>query len=223
MTRVSATTHDVALAKEEVIMRAIVTGALILMGVVGSVLTPMWTQVASAEEESADPDMMGYRVIPDMISGMHEMMQSTTGPWFYGRGGHKGPLISLMLMWKDQLGLSADQERALRELRGNFEKESIKRTADIDVAELEMKGLLEADKIDIAKVEVLAKKIAMLRADLRVARIKTIEAGKAVLTQEQREKFKRLARESMMGDREMRMIGPGMPPRHPGERSPVDQ
>lgn len=199
-------------------MRAIVTAALILMGVVGSVLTPMWTQVASAQEESADPDMMGYRVIPDMTSEMHEMMQSTTGPWFYGRGGHKGPLISLMLMWKDQLGLLVDQERSLRELREGFEKETIKRTADIDVAELELKGLFEADKLDIAKMEMLAKRIALQRADLRIARIKTIEAGKTVLTPEQQEKFKRLARESMMGSMGMGPMGPGMPPRHPGAR-----
>ncbi|MDE2180812.1 MAG: periplasmic heavy metal sensor [candidate division NC10 bacterium] len=201
-------------------MRAIVTAVLVLLGVVGSVLPPMWTRVALAQEESADPEMMGYRMIPDMMGEMHEMMQGMgmTGPWFYGRGGHKGPLISLMLMWKDQLGLSVDQERSLRELRGSFEKESIKRTAEIDVAELELKGLLEADKVDIAKVEALAKKTAMLRADLRVARIKIIEAGKAVLTPEQHEKFKRLARESMMGDREMRMMGPGMPPMHPGAR-----
>lgn len=201
-------------------MRAVVTAVLVLMGGVGSVLAPILTPVASAQEESADPRMMGYRMIPEM---MHEMMEGMgmTGPWLYGGGGHKGPLISLMLMWKDQLALSADQERSLRELRGGFEKESIKRTAEIDVAELELKGLLEADKVDIAKVEALAKKIAMLRADLRVARIKTIEAGKAQLTPEQHEKFKRLARESMsmMGDREeMGTMGPGMPPRHPRTR-----
>ncbi len=199
-------------------MRAIVTAVLVLMGVAGSVLMPIWTQVASAQEESADPGMMGYRMIPEMMSEAREMMQGMAGPWLYGRGGHKGPLISLMLMWKDQLGLSVDQERSLRELREGFEKETIKRTADIDIAELELKGLFEVDKLDMAKVETLAKRIAMLRADLRIARIKTIEAGKAVLTPEQREQFKRLARESMMGTMGMGTMGPGAPPRHQGER-----
>ena len=202
-------------------MRAIVTAVLVLLGVVGSVLSPMWTQIASAQEESVDPGMMGYRMIPEMMGEMHEMMRDMgmNGPWFHGPGDHKRPLISLMLTWKNQLGLSADQERSLKELRGNFEKESIKRTAEIDVAELDLKGLLEADKVDMAKVEASAKKIAMLRADLRVARIKTIEAGKAVLTPEQQEKFKRLlANEPMMGNMEQRMKGLDKLPIHPKTR-----
>ncbi|MCZ7626357.1 MAG: hypothetical protein C3F12_14435 [Candidatus Methylomirabilota bacterium] len=197
-------------------MRAVTTAILVLAGVAGSMLVPIRTPVASAQEESADPDMMGHRMLPDVMHGIHEMVQGMTGPWLYGQGGHRGPLISLMLMWRDQLGLSTEQERSLQELRTGFEKESIKRTADIDVAELELKGLLETDKVDLVKVEALAKKIAMLRADLRVARIKTIEAGKAVLTPEQQDKFRRLARESTMGRPRMEMMGPRTPPRHPG-------
>lgn len=201
-------------------MRAIVTGMLVMVGVLGSALPPTWNQVAWAQEESADPGMMGHRMMPEMMRGMHEMMRGMemAGPGFHGRGSHEGPLISLMLIWKDQLGLSADQERSLRELRANFEKESIKRTAEIDVAELELKGLLEADKVDVAKAEALAKKIALLRAELRMARVKTLEAGKAVLTPEQAAKFKRVGHESMMGGAGMRMMGPGMSPMHPGTR-----
>jgi len=200
-------------------VRAIVTAMLVLMGVLGPAIPQMWNQVASAEEGAGGPGMMGYRMTPEMMRGRYEMMRGMgTGPSFHGRGGHEGPLISQMLMWQEQLGLTADQERTLRELRANFEKESIKRTAEIDVAELELNGLLEQDKVDVAKVEALAKKIAMLQAELRVGRVKTIEAGKAVLTPEQTEKLDRLGHESMMGGMGMRMMGPGMPPMHPGAR-----
>ena len=193
-------------------MRTIVTAVLILMGVLGPAIPQTWNQVASAEEGTGGPGMMGYRMTPEMMRGMG------IGPSFHRRGGHEGPLISQMLMWQGQLGLTADQERTLRELRVNFEKESIKRTAEIDVAELELNGLLEQDKVDVAKVEALAKKSAMLQAELRVGRVKTIEAGKAVLTPEQTEKLDRLGHESMMGGMGMRMMGPGMPPMHPGTR-----
>lgn len=202
-------------------MRAIVTAALVLMGVAGSVLPPMWTQVASAQEPSADPGMMEHRMFPETMSGMHETIRDMgmMWPWFHNRGNHKRPMISLMLTWNNQLGLSADQERSLRELRANFEKEAIKRTAEIDVAELDLKGLLEEDKVDMTKVEASAKKIAMLRADFRVARIKTIEAGKAVLTPEQQATFKRLlAHEPMMGNMEQRMKSPDKPLNHPNVR-----
>lgn len=194
-------------------MRTIVTAVLVLMGVLGPAIPQTWNQVASAEEGAGGPGMMGYRMTPEMMRGMG------IGPSFHRRGGHEGPLISQMLMWQEQLGLTADQERTLRELRVNFEKESIKRTAEIDVAELELNGLLEQAKVDVAKVEALAKKSATLQAELRVGRVKTIEAGKAVLTPEQMEKFDRLGHEWMMGNMGMRMMGPGMPPpMHPGAR-----
>lgn len=193
-------------------MRAIVTAVLVLMGVLGLAIPPTWNQVASAQEGVGGPGMMGPQMIPEMMRGM-----GMAGPGFHGRRDHERPLISLMLMWKDQLGLSTDQERTLRALRVGFEKESIKRTAEIDVAELELNGLLEQNKVDVAKVEALAKKIAMLQAELRVSRVKTIEAGKAVLTPEQTAKFERLGHEAMMDGMGMRM-GPGMFPMHPGAR-----
>lgn len=193
-------------------MRAIVTAVLVLMSVLGPAFPSTWNQVASAEEGAGRPEMKGYRMTPEMMRGIHEMMQGMglMEPRFHARRGHERPLISLMLTSKEQLGLTADQERSLRELRANFQKESIKQTAEIDVAELELNGLLEQEKVDVAKVEALAKKIAMLQADLRVGRVKTIEAGKAVLTPEQRGKLERLGYESM--------TGPGMPPMHPGAR-----
>lgn len=200
-------------------MRTIVTAVLVLVGVLGPAIPQMRNQVASAEEGAGGPGMMGYRMTPEMMRGSYEMMRGMgIDPSFHRRGGHEGPLISQMLMWQEQLGLTADQERTLRELRANFEKESIKRTAEIDVAELELNGLLEQVKVDVAKVEALAKKIAMLQAELRVGRVKTIEAGKAVLTPEQTEKLDRLGHESMMGGMGMRMMGPGMPPMYPGAR-----
>ncbi len=194
-------------------MRAIVTAVLVLMSVAGTVFSPAWTWAASAEEGAGGPGMMGYRMTPEMMRGIHEMMQGMglMEPGFHARRGHERPLISLILASKEQLGLTADQERTLRELRADFQKESIRQNAEIDVAELELNGLLEQEKVDVARAEMLAKKIAMLQAGLRVGRIKTIEAGKAVLTPEQRGKFERLGHESMMG--------PGMaPPMRPGAR-----
>jgi len=194
-------------------MRPIVTALLVLTGVLGSGISPAWNHVAFAEEGWGGPGMMRHRMHPEM----HRHM-GMPGPWAYGRGGHEGPLISLILQWKDQLALTPDQERSLRELRANYEKEAITRTSEIRVAELELEGLLEQEKVDLAKVEVQTKKVALLRADLRLARIKTIEAGKAVLTPDQQEKFKRVARESATGGMGMGMMGPGMRPMPPPAR-----
>ena len=194
-------------------MRQIVTAVLVMAGVLGSAVPPALNQVASADEGCGGPGRMRWqRMLPDMMRGM-----GMRGDWGYGRGGHQGPRISMMLHWKDQLALTSDQERSLRELRANFEKEAIKRTSEIDVAELELKELLEQEKVDLIKVEAWTKKVALLRADLRLARIKTIEAGKALLTPEQQRKLERLGHDARMGEPGKGMMGPGMrmmPPVH---------
>ena len=194
-------------------MRPIVRVVLLMVAVLASALPLGWNQAAFAHEEWGGPGMTRWLRRPaDMLRRME-----IPGPWLHGRRGHERPLISMMLHQKEQLGLTADQERSLRELRTNFEKEAITRTSEIDVAESELKGLLEQDKVDLVKVEAQAKKIALQRAELRVARIKTIEAGKAFLTPEQQRKLERLGHDSRMGEPGRGMMGPGMrmmPPIH---------
>jgi Spy/CpxP family protein refolding chaperone len=114
----------------------------------------------------------------------------------FGRRGeglsHEGPLITIMLDHKQDLGLTLDQERRLRDLRTEFEKEAVRRTAEIRVAEIELGALLEQDKWDLAKIESKVKQIAALQGDLRFSRIKTLEAGRAVLTPQQLEGLKQI-------------------------------
>jgi len=135
-----------------------------------------------------------------------------------GRGGralsHEGPLISITLEHKQDLGLNAEQERKLRDLRTEFAKESVRRGAEIRVAEIELDSLLEQDQWDLAKIEPKVKQIASLQGDLRLARIKTLEAGRAVLTAEQLEKLKQV------GHRMRAMGGPGQPMRPGGPMGP---
>lgn len=201
-------------------MRVVVAVMLVLVSILGPASPSTWSRMAAADEGRTGPGSIWPRITPEMRRGIHEWMRGMgiAGPGYHARRVHERPLISMMLMWKDQLGLSPDQERTLRELRTNFEKESIRRNAEIEVAELELNGLLEADKVDLVHVEAQAKKIAVLRAELRVGRIKTIEAGKAVLTPEQSGKLERLGHESMTDDMDMRMMGPGMAPMYPGTR-----
>jgi Spy/CpxP family protein refolding chaperone len=96
------------------------------------------------------------------------------------------PLITIMLHHRTELGLSPDQVSRLETLRGDFTREAIRRGADIRIAELDVNSLLEQDPVDLGKVEAKVREVAQLRADLRIARLRAIEQGKAVLTPEQR-------------------------------------
>jgi Spy/CpxP family protein refolding chaperone len=106
-----------------------------------------------------------------------------------------GPLISLMLHNRSELGLSAAQVETLEKLRGDFMREAIRREADQKIAHLDLMGLMRPDPadptkaLDLAKVEGKIRDIEKMQADLRIARIRAIEAGKAQLTPEQRTKL----------------------------------
>jgi Spy/CpxP family protein refolding chaperone len=116
-----------------------------------------------------------------------------------------------MLDLKEPLGLSLQQVKTLRDLRTAFEKEAIQRGAEIRLGELELREALAQERVDLGKTEALIKKIAGLRAELRIARLRTIERGKGVLTPEQLAKFREAGHEMArggMGGRGM-MRGPG--------------
>jgi len=102
------------------------------------------------------------------------------------------PLISYMLSRRDELNLSSDQVRNLERLRSDYDREAIKNEADLRVAEMDLSDLLRADSVDLKKAETKVRDIERLRAELRIARIRAIEQGKGVLSQEQREKLRNL-------------------------------
>lgn len=106
--------------------------------------------------------------------------------------GHEGPLLTMMLHHSQDLGLSPDQEKKLRDLRTEFAKESVRRTAEIRVAQIELDALLEQEQWAVAQIEPKVKQIAALEGDLRVARLKTLAAGRALLTPQQLEKLKQV-------------------------------
>ena len=116
---------------------------------------------------------------------------------------HEGPIISMMLSHAQELGLTPEQEKQLRDLRTEFTKESIRRTAEIRVAEIELDALLAEEAWNLAEIEPKVKEIATLRGELRLERIKTLEAGRALLTPEQLQKLKQV------GHQMRPMMGPG--------------
>ena len=164
----------------------------------------------------ASAQMMGPMGQPE-VGGSGMMGGGTMGPGMGpGMGGgpggrgmsHEGPLISIMLNYSQEIGLSLEQEKKLRDLRIEFSKESIRRTAEIHVAEIELEALLDQEKWDLSKIEPKLKQIATLQGDLRLARIKTLEAGRAVLTPQQLERLKQV-RHRMRGLGGPGPMGPG--------------
>ena len=158
---------------------------------------PAWAQMMGPMGQPEGGGMMGPGMGPGMGGGPGGREMS-----------HEGPLISIMLDHKQEIGLSPEQEKKLRELRTEFSKETVRRSSEIRVAEIELDSLLEQERWDLSKIEPKVKQIATLQGDLRLARIKTLEAGRALLTPAQLEKLKQVGHR-MRGPGGPGMMGPG--------------
>ena len=108
----------------------------------------------------------------------------------------EGPPISMIIRNREKLDLSSEQVKDLERLRNDFEKESIRKEAAIRVAKLELREFLDAQPVDMTKVEAKVREIERLRADLRFARIRTVQKAKEQLSVEQRQKLEELLADS---------------------------
>ncbi len=131
------------------------------------------------------------RTLDDLVGQIHELGSRWREHFTPGTRGER-PLITLMLRHKDDLGLTPDQVQSLERLRADFQREAVRRDADLRIAEMDLATLLEREPVDLGQVEMKLREIERLRADTRLARIRAIEQGKAQLTPEQRAKLRTL-------------------------------
>jgi Spy/CpxP family protein refolding chaperone len=116
-------------------------------------------------------------------------------------------------LWKKftGLGLSDKQKDAFKTIQSRATKDTIKKRADLELARVELRELLDKDSVDMSAVEASLKKGEAIRTDLHLSHIKAMEEIKALLTPEQRKKFKEDFRSSFMRH-EGRCGGPAAAP-----------
>jgi Spy/CpxP family protein refolding chaperone len=186
--------------------KVIIAGLAIALGTV-------WPAVAGAGEtvSPASHEPLG-RAWDDLMSQMHSLGERLRGHFEPVPAGER-PVISLMLDHRREIGLTPAQVQELERIRTGFQREAIALEADERVAQLDVATLLDAEPVDLAKVEARIRDIERLRADLRMARIRAIERGKAQLSAEQREKLA-----SLLGERRPRAGGTSTPSSEPPRR-----
>lgn len=102
------------------------------------------------------------------------------------------------------LNLDEQQKTAIAELKSKTMKETITKTAEMHIVQIELHDLLNLDPVDMKAVEEKVKALEAMHTGMCLAHIKAMEECKAKMTPEQRKKLKELvAAEPMMegGDR----------------------
>lgn len=97
-------------------------------------------------------------------------------------------------MWKQltSLGLDDKQRDALKALRSKTMKDMVKKRADMQIAGIELKDLLDKDPVDMKAVEASVKKNESLKTEMLLAHIRAREEMKSLLTPDQRKRLKEM-------------------------------
>lgn len=90
------------------------------------------------------------------------------------------------------LNLDEQQKASIGEIKSKMKKETIRSTADLCIAQIELKDLLCKDPVDMKAVEAKVKQTEMMRTGMQLSCIKAMEDIKMKLTSDQRKKLKEM-------------------------------
>jgi Spy/CpxP family protein refolding chaperone len=125
----------------------------------------------------------------------------------YGCGTHGQMMQTQHHMSKHLMGLNLDeQQKALiGKIKSGMMKETIRRTADMRIVQIELKDLLSQDPVDMKAVEAKVKQLEMMKTEMHLSHIKAMEDCKTILTPEQRKKLREMIEAGpMMGGMAMK-------------------
>jgi len=109
-------------------------------------------------------------------------------------GGHSAAMMNggRALIIIKALDLDDNQAKEVKAILFKLSKEMIRKKADIQVAKIELREILDNEDVNIKAAETKVKQIASLKADAAMMRIQGTEDIKARLTPEQKKKFSKM-------------------------------
>jgi len=96
------------------------------------------------------------------------------------------------------LSLDEQQKSLIGEIKSRMMKETIRRTADMRIVQIEVKDLLSQDPVAMKAVEAKVKQLEMMRTEMHLSHIKAMEDCKTKLTPEQRKKLREMIEDEPM-------------------------
>lgn len=130
--------------------------------------------------------MMGRGMMGEGIVG------GMMGQGMMDGNGMDGGELSLYLRYADNLKLTVDQVKKLKDRRTALEKEAIDLHAKLQVGRIELRELLDQDSVNIGDVEKKVRSNQDLTANLVIATIKANTDARNILTPNQRKKVDEL-------------------------------
>lgn len=108
------------------------------------------------------------------------------------QGGCMGDMMSKCLEHADKLGLSEEQMNKIKPIHREMKKKQIRYKADIEIAEIELKEIMEVKDFDLEKATAGVKKIADMKTAQHLEMLKSMKEVRSILTDEQFKKMHKM-------------------------------
>lgn len=128
------------------------------------------------------------------------------------------PDAQTLLAKGEELSLTGEQVKSLKDISLSAQKESIKKHADLAIARVELHALLDQEDIDVERVQQKVRQAADLEAELKIAHLRAAISAKGVLTADQRTRFEEIAKKRVRPKERSGMMQKGKHPEKPMRR-----
>jgi len=108
------------------------------------------------------------------------------------------------LSFGQAISLTAEQQKSLEEVYFEIQRYTVRRKADLDVADAELRRLLSSDRVDLAAVQAKVKQTELIQSEATVKRIKAALRAINTLTHEQHLKVLLLVRQKLQQELPLR-------------------
>src|ERR1017187_8250891 len=107
-------------------------------------------------------------------------------------GEEMGDMMHKCLEHADKLGLSEEQINKIKPIHREMQKKQARYTADLKIAQIDMKEIMDVKDFDLDKASAQAKKIADIKTAQHLEMLKSMKEVHSILTDEQFKKMKKM-------------------------------
>ena len=112
----------------------------------------------------------------------------------------------LFLRFAGKIDLTKEQQKKLEELYFEYQQYSVRREADLNVADAELKRLLVTDRVDLSAVKVKVKEVEAIQSEAAMKKIETVLQAIGTLTHDQHLRVMLLVRETLPSEPPVRTV-----------------
>ena len=155
------------------VWKIILSGAVLTLSAVALVNVPI-----STAQDSSGPDKRPF----------------ARGERMHGGFAGRAPLISIALKHKSELKLTGDQVSNLEKIKNHYQSQITPLHQQLQVSEKEIASLMQQTPANLIQIKTKILDAEKIRSELRYQRVEALENGRSVLTAQQQDQLKTLAR-----------------------------